>query len=221
MTLGGNMKNIYEILKDFNIELPDDKKEDFDKAVLENYKTVKDYNKQTDKVTALETREKEYLADIEKRDTDLKNLNEQLGKAGTDAEALNTTKKALEDLQATYQTEKAGYEQKLADQTYSFLVKEKCSGLDFTSNSAKKAFIDELLAKKLPVEKDSLLGFEDFVKSYKETDAGAFKEPENQEPDPAKPAAPVIVTKGSTPPADPKASSFGFSFAGVRPHENK
>lgn len=47
------MKNIFEIAKEFGLEVPEDKKKDFEKAVLENYKTVADYEKQTDKVTNL------------------------------------------------------------------------------------------------------------------------------------------------------------------------
>lgn len=47
------MKNIFEIAKEFGLEIPEDKKNDFEKAVLENYKTVADYEKQTDKVTNL------------------------------------------------------------------------------------------------------------------------------------------------------------------------
>ena len=35
------MKNIYEILKSFEITVPEDKKEDFDKVLNENYKTIK------------------------------------------------------------------------------------------------------------------------------------------------------------------------------------
>ena len=40
MQKGKSMKNIYEILKSIGLEVPDDKKAEFDKAVLENYKTV-------------------------------------------------------------------------------------------------------------------------------------------------------------------------------------
>ena len=47
------MKNIFEILKEYGLEVPEDKKKDFEKAVLENYKTVSDYEKQTEKVTSL------------------------------------------------------------------------------------------------------------------------------------------------------------------------
>ena len=39
------MENIFKIMKDFGIEMPEDKKADFEKSVLENYKTVNDYNK--------------------------------------------------------------------------------------------------------------------------------------------------------------------------------
>ena len=47
------MKNIFEIMKDYGLEVPEDKKKDFEKAVLENYKTTADYYKLTDKVNNL------------------------------------------------------------------------------------------------------------------------------------------------------------------------
>ena len=39
------MKNIFDIMKEFGIEVPEDHKKDFEKAVLENYKTMADYDK--------------------------------------------------------------------------------------------------------------------------------------------------------------------------------
>ena len=39
------MKNIYDILKDFELEVPEDKRADFDKAWKENYRTKADYDK--------------------------------------------------------------------------------------------------------------------------------------------------------------------------------
>ena len=41
------MKNIFEIMKEYGLEVPEDKKKDFEKAVLENYKTQTDYDNQT------------------------------------------------------------------------------------------------------------------------------------------------------------------------------
>lgn len=39
------MKNIYEILKDYGLEIPEDKKAEFDKAWKENYRTKAEYDK--------------------------------------------------------------------------------------------------------------------------------------------------------------------------------
>ena len=44
------MKNIFDIMKEFGIEVPEDHKKDFEKAVLENYKTIADYDAQTEKL---------------------------------------------------------------------------------------------------------------------------------------------------------------------------
>lgn len=38
------MKNIYEILKEFGLELPEEKKADFEKAWKENYRTKAEYD---------------------------------------------------------------------------------------------------------------------------------------------------------------------------------
>lgn len=38
------MKNIYEILKEFGLEVPEDKKTEFDKAWKENYRTKSEYD---------------------------------------------------------------------------------------------------------------------------------------------------------------------------------
>ena len=65
------MKNIFEIMKEYGLEVPEDKKTDFEKAVLENYKTVKDYEKQVEKLNeANET--------IKANDTAMKDLEEKL-----------------------------------------------------------------------------------------------------------------------------------------------
>lgn len=45
------MVNIHEILKGYGIEVPADKKTDFDKAVTENYKTVAEVEKINEKLT--------------------------------------------------------------------------------------------------------------------------------------------------------------------------
>ena len=47
------MKNIHDILTAYGITLPEDKKADFDKELLANYKTVADYDKQATKLSEM------------------------------------------------------------------------------------------------------------------------------------------------------------------------
>lgn len=46
------MKNIFEIMKEYGLEVAEDKKNDFEKSVLENYTIVTDYDNQTKKLDA-------------------------------------------------------------------------------------------------------------------------------------------------------------------------
>lgn len=172
------MKNIYEILKTHGIEIPEDKKDAFEKDLTSNYKTVAEVEKLKEKVSNAEkerdTYKSKYDEDISKRDTDLANLKKQLEDAGGDSAKLVELQSQFETLKTTYSDEKTKLEKQLADQRYEFAVKERVSGLKFTSNSAKKAFISDLLANPLQLKDDVLMGFDDFVNVYKEQDAGAF-----------------------------------------------
>ena len=71
-----------------------------------------------------------------------------------------------------------------------YLMKEAAGGIKFSSESAKRAFLSDLEAKGLPVEDGRIIGFDDFVKAYKETDPNAFL--------PDKPA-PAITIPGQGP----------------------
>ena len=182
------MKNIHEILKSVGIEVPTDKKEAFDKEVLENYKTVSEVNLIRGKLEKAEserdTYKNKYDEDIKKRDTDLEDLQKKLKNAGVDAEKLKTLETDLETLKTTYEESKGEYEKKLADQVYEFALKQKVDSLKFSSNSAKKAFIAEAMKEEMKIKDGELQGFDSFVKSYKENDAGAFisEEPNKQDP---------------------------------------
>ena len=67
-------------------------------------------------------------------------------------------------------------EQQIAGIKARYAAASAADALKFTSESAKKAFLSDLAAKKLPLQDDGkLLGFDDFVKSYKESDPGALR----------------------------------------------
>lgn len=120
------MKNIFEIMKDYGLEVPEDKKKDFEKAVLENYKTAADYEKQTDKVT---------------------NLTEQLNEAkdamkkfeGVDPEGL---KNQIADLNQKLTDKETEYQNKLADRDFQDSVKSMIAKYKGKNEKAIMALLD-------------------------------------------------------------------------------
>ena len=84
------MKNILTILKELGIEVPKDKEDGLNTAVVENYKTVADYDKQKEKLDiANET--------IKANDTAMKDLQTKLDEfKDVDVSGLNQRIKDLE-----------------------------------------------------------------------------------------------------------------------------
>lgn len=180
------MDNIFDIIKSFGLEVPSDKKDAFEKKVLENYRTVSEVNKLNDKLEQAKTEkdnlQTQYDTDIRKRDSDIKDLEKKLKDAGTDVDKLATLQNDLTTLQTDYDTAKSDYEKKLAEQAYEFAVKEKVSELKFSSNSAKKAFISDAINEELKMKDGELQGFDTFLENYKKNDAGAFASEDTLKP---------------------------------------
>ena len=63
---------------------------------------------------------------------------------------------------------------KIAALESGYAAERAVSGLKFSSESARRAFLADLAAKKLPLQDGKLLGFDEFAKQYRETDPGAF-----------------------------------------------
>ncbi len=75
------MKNIFEIMKEFGIEVPEDRQKDFEKKVLENYKTVSDYDVQAKKLEAAEGKVQTLTDSLGKfKDVDVDRLNGDIEK---------------------------------------------------------------------------------------------------------------------------------------------
>ena len=143
------MKNIYEILKSLDIEIPEDKKESFDKEVNANYKTIKEVESIREKVTSAEEAKTKFENDLKQRDKDLANLKKQLEDAGADKGKLEDIINKLNTLQSEYDDQQKKYAKDLADQRYEFAIKELSGGLKFSSNSAKRAFISDLMERSI------------------------------------------------------------------------
>lgn len=120
---------------------------------------------QREKLTAAET-ERDTLK------TQLAEANETIkGFEGLDIDGI---KKAAADWETKYNTDTQALKDQLAAKEYEFSVQNAVAGMTFSSVSAKRAFIADLTAKKLPVQEGKLLGLDDFVKTYKESDPDAF-----------------------------------------------
>lgn len=127
------MKNIFEIMKEYGLEVPEDKKKDFEKAVLENYKTVTDYDNQTKK---LETAD----ATIKANDTAIDELKKQLeGFKDVDVTALN---QRITDLEAEKATIKKEYDDKIADRDFNDILKDSIAAVNGKNAKAITALLD-------------------------------------------------------------------------------
>ena len=65
-----------------------------------------------------------------------------------------------------------------------FAAKECAAALHFSSESAKRAFLADFAAKELPLQDGKFLGFDDYVKAYRESDPAAFRQEEDNTPPP-------------------------------------
>lgn len=115
-------------------------------------------------------------ADLERQKQSITTLTAERDAA---REQLGEANKKLEGYDPDWK-QKAADAQKAADDKVKALqadhaAETAAAGLKFSSTSAKKAFLTDLNAKKLPLQDDgTLLGFDDYVASYKKTDPGAF-----------------------------------------------
>lgn len=120
------MKNIHELLKELGLEIPADKKADFDKAVGENYKTIAEFDRQKTKLDSAEaqlTEAKESLKSFE----------------GVDVPALNGKITELTNSLAAKETE---YNQKIADMEFDAVLETAISASGAKNAKAVRALLD-------------------------------------------------------------------------------
>lgn len=113
---------------------------------------------------------------------EMNDLKQQVATLTTERDTARTqlgdANKKLEGYDPDWKTKAAEAENQakaqVAELQHDFAAQSAVSGVKFSSESAKKAFLSDLKAKKLPVQEGKLLGFDDYLKSYKDSDPGAF-----------------------------------------------
>lgn len=156
---------------------------------------------------------------ISARDTDLTGLKEQLAAAGADADKIAEVTNSLTELQSKYDADVKSYKEQLKSQAYEFAVKEFAATKNFTSNAAKRDFIQSMIAEGLNLGKNgTIMGAEDFVKQYTDDNSDAFvvetppeanTPPNNDMPDKPKPQF-VNQTAGAQPAPDANTNANAF-----------
>ena len=128
----------------------------------------------------------------------LDTANETLkGFEGKDFDKLTKERDEWRDKFSAAKTE---YDEKLKAIDYDKALDDAVKDLKFTSNSAKKAFVSDIREKKLEVKDGKLSGFDDFLKTYRESDSGAFVDEKQQtlENNKARFTAPINSNSGGS-----------------------
>lgn len=156
------MKNIYEILTEIGVEVPEEKKSDFDKSFSGNYKTIVDYQKQKEK--------------LDTANQSIKELNETIkGYEGTD-ETIETLKgkvKAYEQAEADrVQAEK----DRIADEEMNARITETIGNVEFINEFTKNSIYQAI---KDGVKADSTKGVKSIFEELTKDKEGIFKNPQD------------------------------------------
>ena len=178
-------------------------------------------------ITGRDDQIKNLTETISTRDTDLANLQKQLEDAGQDATKLAELNTQITGMQAKYDADVQAYQNQLKQQAYEFAVKEYAQTKNFSSQAARRDFVQSMIARGLQMDGDKILGREDFAEAYFAENADALVQEKAPEPEPApepvpEPAPKVVVPEFIAPTPGPEpdtgAGEFHFDFTGVRAH---
>lgn len=176
-----------------------------------NYVAKKKYE---DEIATKDSSISDLSKQLKDRDKDLKTLQAQLSDGSKDSETkITELTEKLTSLQSDYENTKNEYKEKLNAQAYDFATKEFANGLKFTSEAAKRDFINEMRSAKLQVKDNSIIGANDFYEMYKTKNTDAFVVEEEKKPEEKKPTFIQPTAPGSNGDADidPFLTAFGFS----------
>lgn len=155
------MQKLIETLKQFGIEIPDDKQSEVKKALSEHYKNA---NEHTKAISKLETDRDNWKQKAETAEETLK---------GFEGKDFDTITKERDEWKKKAEDAEKEYSAKEAEREKSELLKEAFADVEFTSESAKE-LITKKIADSISVKNGKLIGFNDLLEDAKKNDASAF-----------------------------------------------
>lgn len=160
------MVNVANELKKLGIEVSDEQKESLKKSMGEELYSKKEME---DKVNKALSESEQWKIRAESAEKMLEGLD---GKSPEDI------LKERDDWKRQAEDSKKEYEAKIAEHEKSELLKEAFAEIEFTSESAKKAIMEDI-SKGVSVRNGKLIGFSDLIEEAKKTDANAFVNKQN------------------------------------------
>lgn len=149
------MQDITDILKQYELEIPEEKKENFLKDFRNSYKSSAELEKLKDKNSNLESTLNEYNTTIENyKKVDIEGL-----------------KNELKEWQDKYENANKEYTNKINKN----LLEKEFDKFKFTSNTAKNSIFNQAFeSEKISFNDGKVNGVEDFMQIIKEQDPSAF-----------------------------------------------
>lgn len=156
------MKNIYEILTEIGVEVPEEKKSDFDKSFSGNYKTIVDYQKQKEK--------------LDTANQSIKELNETIkGYEGTD-ETIKTLQGKVEAYEQAEADRVQAEKDRIADEEMNARITETIGDVEFINEFTKNSIYQAI---KDGVKADSTKGVKSIFEELTKDKEGIFKNPQD------------------------------------------
>ena len=141
-----------------------------DEIMSEYGKDFKEKDEQIETLTTEKEGIKQQLEDANNQIQSFKDIN---------VEDLNNQ---IKEWETKYNQDTENLKNELSQKDYDYKLKDLTNTLKFSSNGAKRAFLEDLKNKGLEFNKDGeLVGFDDFKKSYEENDPDAFYKEEIKE----------------------------------------
>lgn len=156
------MLKVITELEKIGLELTDEMKESIKNSIGEEVYSKGEHEK---KVKKAEDERDQYKERAETAEETLK---------GFDGKDFDTITKERDEWREKAEQAEKDYKAKIAERDYKDAVEEAVKDLKFTSNSAKKAFMSDIMSDPLKMKDGKLIGFSDYVEAYKKDDASAF-----------------------------------------------
>lgn len=163
-------------------------KEKIDKIMSEHEKDVEKSKKE---IATLSEKTSNLEVELEQYKTTSEEANAEIEKyKSMDLEGIQRSaeewKQKYESFQSESKKQKKELEQQMQRKEYELSAREFLNQdqYRFSSEFAKKAFLNDFIAKGLKLEEGKFLGAEDYIKQFKESNPGVFQEVETQKKDP-------------------------------------